>query len=51
MTLVSMCRGLERALDQIETERSAKSGADAAALAKAAGLEVTPPSPSAHINK
>ncbi len=36
-----LCRGLEKALDQIEAERSAKSGAEAAAMAKAAGLEVT----------
>ena len=35
------CRGLEKALDQIEAERSAKSGAEAAALARAAGLEVS----------
>ena len=34
------CRGLEKALDQIEAERSAKSGVDAAAMAKAAGIEV-----------
>jgi hypothetical protein len=31
---------LEKALDQIEAERSAKAGADAVALAKAAGIEV-----------
>ena len=37
------CRGLEKALDQIEAERSAKSGVDAAAMAKAAGIEVCEP--------
>lgn len=34
------CRGLEKALDQIEAERNAKVGEDAAAIAKAAGTEV-----------
>ncbi|KAK9904753.1 hypothetical protein WJX75_001787 [Coccomyxa subellipsoidea] len=33
-------RGLEKALDQIEAERNAKAGEDAAAIAKAAGTEV-----------
>lgn len=37
---VKLRRGLEKALDQIEAERSAKASADAAALAKAAGIEV-----------
>jgi len=34
------CRGLEKALDQIEAERNAKIGEDAAVIAKAAGVEV-----------
>ncbi|BDA49435.1 probable Brefeldin A-inhibited guanine nucleotide-exchange protein [Coccomyxa sp. Obi] len=33
-------RGLEKALDQIEAERNAKAGEEAAAMAKAAGTEV-----------
>ncbi len=34
------CRGLEKALDQIEAERNAKAGEEAAAMARAAGTEV-----------
>lgn len=49
-SLLLHCRGLEKALDQIEAERNAKAGEDAAAIAKAAGIEVTPPpSPSCHL--
>ena len=40
VSAILKCRGLEKALDQIEAERSAKSGVDAAAMAKAAGIEV-----------
>lgn len=39
-TSVETCRGLEKALDQIEAERNAQAGADAAAIAKAAGVPV-----------
>lgn len=49
-SLCLYCRGLEKALDQIEAERNDKASEDAAAIAKAAGTEVTAtPFPSCHL--
>ena len=38
--ILCWCRGLEKALDQIEAERNALVGAEAAAMARAAGVPV-----------